>query len=513
MKVLIAAVAALSLLQSVVADADCGLDYVLFNADTDEPVGLLDELLNKDGAYCIPSYDVNIQARPTPECPTTLSAVMSLVGPVHEDRLENAGPYMIFGDISGDILGRSLRPGSYTIDSDIFSERGALGDLVVGRVFDFAADYCDITDPPTMAPKPAEVVKGYVKVVNLAPMNGTCQTPVWVGIHDGGFDTYDRNASISEEFERLVEDGNNAPLIDLFAHTPGTVWDGSVGMGPICPGDVAFLPFEIVVKLGVTHFFSYASMILPSNDAFVANGNPMAFTIFDEHANFVPVLVESLGSMALDGGTEVNDEIPENTAFFGQMEPDTGVDENGVVLEHPGFNPKGSGGILDAPMFANADFTVDGYRFMDIKVALGFLSKFSATPLNGDEEVPPVHTAVTGASSFVTNEYRTEITFSVTVDDNGEGAGILGGAGAHIHCGKAGDNGPVAVILAGTIEAGLGGTVVLGGTLSDANVIPTDCGSTIKELVDSMIAQGTYVNIHSVANPSGEVRGQIIPDH
>lgn len=61
-------------------------------------VGLLDDLL-VDGYYCIPDYEVNIQARPTPECPTTLSAAMDLEGPERSDRTENFGPYMIFGTL------------------------------------------------------------------------------------------------------------------------------------------------------------------------------------------------------------------------------------------------------------------------------------------------------------------------------------------------------------------------------------------------------------------------------
>ncbi|MCP4248268.1 MAG: hypothetical protein GY778_14575, partial [bacterium] len=67
-----------------------------------------------------------------------------------------------------------------------------------------------------------------------------------------------------------------------------------------------------------------------------------------------------------DAGTEVNDEIPAHTAFFGQTEPDTGIDEFGVVHDHPGFLPPGSGGILDDPGFANADFTQSGYEIARI---------------------------------------------------------------------------------------------------------------------------------------------------
>jgi len=214
------------------------------------------------------------------------------------------------------------------------------------------------------------VKKGYVQVVNKAPQQGTCQTPVWVGIHDGRFDTYDRDMPTSAALEPLVEDGNNGPITDDFAHTAGTVWDGSVGSGPICPGETVSIPFEIELIPGTIHYFSYASMILPSNDAFVANGSPLAFPIFSESGEFQPVLITSTGDNALDGGTEVNDEIPMNTAFFGQMMPNTGMPEHGTVTLHPGFNPKGSGGILDDPRFANADFTAPGYQFMEISVHL-----------------------------------------------------------------------------------------------------------------------------------------------
>ncbi len=75
------------------------------------------------------------------------------------------------------------------------------------------------------------------------------------------------------------------------------------------------------------------------------------------------------GAAARDAGTEVNDEIPGNTAFFGQSAPNTGIAENGVVQVATGFNPSGSGGILDDPMFAMADYTAAGYQFAEITVS------------------------------------------------------------------------------------------------------------------------------------------------
>ena len=137
-------------------------------------------------------------------------------------------------------------------------------------------------------------------------------------------------------------------------------------------------------------------------------------------------------------------------------------------------------------------------------------SKFSAY-LSGDEEVPPVHTDVSGDAHFYVDSDEETIQFEVEVLDNGEHAGLLGAAGAHIHCAPAGANGPVVAFLAGVVPGGLAGEVTFSGTLKEVNIVDPTCGSTIEELVDSFCNGNAYVNIHSSANPPGEVRGQIAP--
>lgn len=47
-----------------------------------------------------------------------------------------------------------------------------------------------------------------ITVVNEAPVNGTCGTPVWIGIHDGNFDTYNGDEPLPGFMESLVEDGD-----------------------------------------------------------------------------------------------------------------------------------------------------------------------------------------------------------------------------------------------------------------------------------------------------------------
>ena len=219
---------------------------------------------------------------------------------------------------------------------------------------------------------PPDLVEVTVTVESLTPENGTLLTPLWVGFHDGSFDTYDRGRPASAGLESIAEDGNTTLLSREFLSSGAGLVDGVIGgvggatEGPIDPGETTSLTFTLDRSLASSRFFNYAAMVLPSNDAFIANGNPQAFEIFDEDGNFLGANFVVSGSQVLDAGTEVNDEAEETTAFFGQTAPNTGTDENGVVQLHPGFDPEGR--ILSAPQFANADFTAEGYDLARITI-------------------------------------------------------------------------------------------------------------------------------------------------
>lgn len=220
---------------------------------------------------------------------------------------------------------------------------------------------------------PAAAVDVRVTIENLAPANGTFITPVWVGFHNGGFDLYDRGAAASPALERLAEDGATGPLsADFLASLAGVV-DGTIfgpTIPPVGPGETTSALFNLDATAATSRYFSYASMIIPSNDAFIANGNPTAFRIFADDGTFLGTQFTVLGLMVLDAGTEVNDEAPANTAFFGQAAPNTGLDQGGTVELHPGFNAPGAGGILDDPRFAGADFLAAHYQVVRITVGL-----------------------------------------------------------------------------------------------------------------------------------------------
>ncbi len=223
--------------------------------------------------------------------------------------------------------------------------------------------------PPPSAP---DLVGVTVVVENLAPQNGTWLTPVWVGFHAGTYDLHDPGSAASQELERLAEDGNTSPLSSAFAAAARTGAEATLAAAgdtpQIPPGGEARHTFLLDPNDENNAFVSWAAMVIPSNDAFVANDDPQARRIFDANGNFLGAFVTLAGSAVLDAGTEVNDEVPAHTAFFGQTTPNTGVDENGVVHLHPGYLPPGSGGILDDPMFADADFTAPGYQVARITI-------------------------------------------------------------------------------------------------------------------------------------------------
>ncbi|MDN5934635.1 MAG: CHRD domain-containing protein [Nitrosospira sp.] len=106
--------------------------------------------------------------------------------------------------------------------------------------------------------------------------------------------------------------------------------------------------------------------------------------------------------------------------------------------------------------------------------------------LSGDQEVPPVQTSATGTGAIIVEDDKsvkgTITTFGIK------------GTSAHIHEGAAGKNGPDLIALKKTSDGEW--SVPSGAKLTDAQY-------------DAYKAGNLYVNIHSEAHPSGELRGQL----
>ena len=235
-----------------------------------------------------------------------------------------------------------------------------------------------------------------VSITSNAPTGGVAITPVWVGFHDGSFDSYNGGLSSQTGLERLAEDGNNAVIAADFANNltyvdnssgtavsatvassqVGTRVQGSIGSPagppPLQPGESASSSFFLATD-GSNDLFSYASMILPSNDYYIANGNPFAHDISSILANGGSTsFAIGLAGTVNDAGTEVNDFAtaapggPNLPGLFpgvglpnGQSGPNTGADQNGVNtnVSDPFANFANSAGV-DISLFDFNDETL-----------------------------------------------------------------------------------------------------------------------------------------------------------
>ncbi len=118
---------------------------------------------------------------------------------------------------------------------------------------------------------------------------------------------------------------------------------------------------------------------------------------------------------------------------------------------------------------------------------------FVAT-LSGASEVPTKTTSATGLATFALDLDTSRLNYTLNVTD------IISVTMAHIHIGPLGKNGPIVYgLFAATNGAVLDGTHPVGGGITLSG----------KDLVD-LLTNFWYTNVHTVVNPGGEIRGQIM---
>jgi hypothetical protein len=147
---------------------------------------------------------------------------------------------------------------------------------------------------------------------------------------------------------------------------------------------------------------------------------------------------------------------------------------------------------------------------LSISVSVIFANQISAqqqngyiTVLNGKNEVPS-HSDVTatGMSGFIVNSGNSKVWYQI------EGEGLKGVTQAHIHSGKASENGPVVATLFKGSKDTVNGALVQGSITADKLEGPLK-GKSISDLVSLIDKSSAYVNVHTQSFPDGEIRGQI----
>ena len=113
------------------------------------------------------------------------------------------------------------------------------------------------------------------------------------------------------------------------------------------------------------------------------------------------------------------------------------------------------------------------------------------TELSGEQQVPTLDSNADGLASLTLDEAGSTLTIHVNTRD------LDDASGAHLHNAFGGNNGPVEI---GLTQDG-----------SDPAHWFVEEQTVSAAQLAALLAGGTYVNVHSPANPGGEIRGQVIP--
>lgn len=169
-----------------------------------------------------------------------------------------------------------------------------------------------------------------VTIENLAPENSVSITPLNLGFGQGVFDAFDIGSAVSQEIENIAELGDGAAWQAAFlAADPnavvGTLLDPMHGV--LLPGDSATQDF--FVDSNVNTYFTFASMVVPSNDFFIGNDDPMAYDLFDDDGNLRISSITVYSTDIWDAGSEAFD--PLTGAFLPGANAPGGLAQNSVV--------------------------------------------------------------------------------------------------------------------------------------------------------------------------------------
>jgi hypothetical protein len=127
--------------------------------------------------------------------------------------------------------------------------------------------------------------------------------------------------------------------------------------------------------------------------------------------------------------------------------------------------------------------------------------------LTGGSEAPtPINTGAYGYATITIDPAAGEVTWVIDVFNYPTGL-----TASHIHVGSPGTAGPVIIDFAPT-AIGVSGPFRLQGSTRTVAARPAQGIRTMEEAMIAIASGNAYVNVHSQANPGGEIRGQLCPD-
>ncbi len=226
----------------------------------------------------------------------------------------------------------------------------------------------------------ANVVTVRVSVQNLAPANSVSFAPLRLGFSNGTFDSFNTGTTATAPIISIAEGGSGGDWFPaFFAAEPNSVRGTVVPnpAGPLTPGATGFSDF--VVDTAVNPYFTFGSMVVPSNDYFIGNDSPTQYRLFTGGGSTLQLTsINQTASDVWDAGSETED--PLGAAFLAIGNNSVRTPENGVVQRDfadlaTTFNGlvTGAGYTFNSQLTASTDIYRIGFAIVPEPASLSLL--------------------------------------------------------------------------------------------------------------------------------------------
>lgn len=156
----------------------------------------------------------------------------------------------------------------------------------------------------------AKQVQITVTSESLVPANSVSFAPLHVAFHNGMVDTFNLGEKAGPGITTIAELASGAMWHDEIAAQQADSVRGSLG-GLLMPGHSTMHTF--VIDTDKNQYFSFAGMVVPSNDFFIGNDYAKAYQVVDQMGHLQISSFNIKASDIWDAGSEVFD--PATAAF------------------------------------------------------------------------------------------------------------------------------------------------------------------------------------------------------
>lgn len=170
----------------------------------------------------------------------------------------------------------------------------------------------------------AAQIKLTITAENLAPTDSISFAPLHFGIHKGSFDAFNIGEVATAPIISVAEGGGGGAWQEAFALADASATRGTIGM-PLFPGMTRSL--TVMVDSAINTFFTFASMVIPSNDFFIGNDSATGFSLLNPDGSLKITSILQKAGQIWDAGSEAFD--PAAAAFVGDN--DLRTPQNDVV--------------------------------------------------------------------------------------------------------------------------------------------------------------------------------------